>query len=165
MSRVAAPMFLKAIALATMALASACAGVGAPAGPTFAQVAAQLPPIPPDRARIFFYRDYELYESMGRPDITLNGETAGISEPGGVFYRDVAPGRYLIAVRDSTLYPHQDKTVTLSAGQTAYAKIESLKSYNSGDSTHEPDTFVVVLVNPAEGQHEIASERYFPNGS
>jgi hypothetical protein len=146
-----------------VALVSACTGGGAPAGPTFAQVATQVPPIPPNRARIFFYRDYEPYESLGRPYVTLNGGVAGIAEPGGVFYRDVAPGRYVISVRNPTFYPGQDKTVEIGAGQIDYAKVESLRSYNSGDNFYDPDTFAVVFVNPTEGQRDIASKRYFAN--
>ena len=142
-----------------LALLSAC-GAGT-AGPRFADVAAQLPPLAPDRARFFFYRDYELYESMGRPYITLNGEVAWISEPGGVSYRDVPPGTYLVAVRNYTLYPDQDKTVTVKAGETEYVKVESLKSYTSGFESFEPDTFAVVIVDPDQGRRDVAPMRYF----
>ena len=165
MSNVAARGFPMALFLAAMTLVSACAGGGPPGGPAFAQVAAQLPPVPPDRARIFFDRDYEPYESLGRPYVLLNGEVAGISEPGGVFYRDVAPGRYVVSVKSNTFYPGQDKTVDIRGGQTAYVKVESLRSYNSGDSMYDPDTFAVVVVAPEDGQRDIASKRYFPNGS
>ena len=61
MPNVAARRYLQLSALAVLALLAACTGGRAPAGPTFAQVAAQVPPAPPDRARIFFYRDYEPY--------------------------------------------------------------------------------------------------------
>ena len=165
MSRAATSIILRAVAPALIAFLSGCAAGGAPAGQTFAQVAAQVPPAPPDRARIFFYRDYEPYDSLGRPDITLNGKVAGVSEPGGVFYRDVPPGKYLIAIDHDALYPNEDKTISIGGGQTAFVKIESLKSYNSGDITHEPDTFVVAVVDPADGQKDIASKRYFANGS
>ena len=148
------------IALAALAALLTACGAGT-AGPRFADVAAQLPPIAPDRARFYFYRDYELYESMARPYITLNGEVAGISEPGGVSYRDVAPGPYLVAVRNYTLYPDQDKTVTVRAGESEYVKIESLKSYASGMEVYEFDTFVVVIVDPDQGRRDIAPKRYF----
>lgn len=161
MPRASAGAVSRVVAIALLAFVSACAGGGAPAGPSFAQVAAQVPPVPPDRARIFFYRDYELYESMGRPYVTLNGDVAGISEPGGVFYRDVPPARYVISVRNYTFYPDQDKVVAIAGGQTAYVKIESIKSYNSGDSFYDPDTFVVVVVDAADGQRDIAPKRYF----
>ena len=87
-----------------------------------------------------------------------------VSEPGGVFYRDVPPGKYLVAISHDTLYPNEDKTVSIAGGQTAFVKIESLRSYNSGDSSYEPDTFVVAVVGPADGQRDIATKRYFANG-
>ena len=155
----------RAVVVGALALLAACAGATGPTGPTLADVAAQLPPVPPDRARFFFYRDYEPYESLGRPYVTLNGAVAGISEPGGVFYRDEPAGTYLIAVRSNTPYPDQDKTVTMAAGQTLYVKVGSIKGYDSGDSEYDPDTFAVVVVDPASGQRDIASKRYFPDGT
>lgn len=151
--------------LGGLALLGACTGAGGPTGPTFAEVSAQLPPVPADRARFYFYRDYEPYESLGRPYITLNGVVAGISEPGGVFYRDEPSGTYLIAVRGNTPYPDQDKTVAAAAGQTFFVKVASIKGYDSGDSMYDPDTFAVVVADPANGQRDIASKRYFPDGS
>ena len=149
-------------ALGSLALLAACTGTS---GPTLADVAAQLPPVPVDRARFFFYRDYEPYESLGRPYVTLNSAVAGISEPGGVFYRDEPAGTYLIAVRSNTPYPDQDQTVTAAAGQTLYVKVASIKGYDSGDSMYDPDTFAVVMVDPASGQRDVATKRYFPDGS
>jgi predicted RNA-binding protein with TRAM domain len=165
MSRAIGNTHLRAVALAVLTLVSGCAGGGAPAGPTFAQVAAQIPTLATDRTRFIFYRDYELYESIGHPYVTLNSQVAGISEPGGVFYRDAPPNTYLISVRNSTFYPNQDKLVTAAAGQTVYVKIESIRSCNSGDSFYEPDTFVVVVVDAADGQRDVASKRYFASGS
>lgn len=165
MSRLTARSLPMVFFFAAITLVAACAAGGAQAGPTFAQAAAQLPPVPPDRARIFFYRDYEPYDSMGRPYVLLNGEVAGISEPGGVFYRDVAPGRYVVSVKSNTLYPGQEKTVDARGGETGYVKVESILSYNSGDRTYGPDTFTVVVVDSADAQRDIASKRYFPNGS
>lgn len=158
-----APEGVRTVLAGVLVLLSGCAG-GA-GGPNFAEIAAQQPPVPPDQARFFFYRDYEPYESLGRPYITMNGAVAGISEPGGVFFRDTPAGTYLIAVRNNTLYPDQDKTVTAVGGQTFYVKVTSIKSYNSGDSIYEPDTFVVVIVDPADGRRDVASKRYFPGGS
>ena len=164
MSRATTITPVRAAAFAALTLLSACAGGGGPAGPTFAQVAAQVPAAPPDRARIFFYRDYEPYDSLGRPDVTLNGQVAGVSEPGGVFYRDVPPGKYVIAIDHDAMYPNEDKTIAIGGGQTAFVKIESLKSNDSASDFDEPETFVVDLVDPADGQKAIASKRYYANG-
>lgn len=142
---------------------AACAGGGEPPGARFAQVAAQIPPVPPDRVRFFFYRDYSLYNSDQRPTITLNGQPVAIAEIGGVSYRDVAPGTYVISVPYSAIYPNKDKAVTAAGGQTVYAKIQSEKyEQNVTLLDYQPDIFVVVLVDPALAQQEIASKRYFP---
>jgi len=150
------------IFVAALGLA-ACVGGGEPAGPRFAQVAAQLPPVPPDRARFFFYRDYSLYDSLQLPDITLNGQPVAVAQIGGVSYRDEPPGTYLIDVPLSAYFPFKDKTVTVTAGQTVYVKIQSNIFYpNESLADFQWDYFVVVLVDPAQAQTEIADKRYFP---
>lgn len=154
---------IRALTLAVGLGLAACAGGGEPAGIRFAQVAAQLPPVPADRARFFFYRDYALYDSLQRPEITLNGQPAAVSEIGGVSYRDMPPGTYLISVPYSAFFPDKDKTVTVAAGQTVYVKIQSnVFEPNITLFDYEPDIFVVTLVDPAQAQTEIASKRYFP---
>jgi hypothetical protein len=143
-----------------MLLVSACAS-GPPPAP-FGAVASQLPPIPADRARIFFYRYYQLYVSMGRPYIRLNGQPAAISEPGGVLYRDVAPGTYVISVDSRSLYPDQNKTVTLAAGQVLYVRVDSVRGYNAGFDTYDPDDFVVTIMDPGFAQGDMSSLKYYP---
>jgi hypothetical protein len=151
------------IIAAALGLAACAGGGGAPGGPQFAQVAAQLPPVPPDRARFFFYRDYSLYDSLQRPAITLNGQPVAVAEIGGVSYRDMPPGTYLISVPYSALYPYKDKTVTVAGGQTVYVKIQTNIFYpNETLLDWQWDYFVVVLVDPAQAQTEIADKRYFP---
>ncbi|HLJ19778.1 MAG TPA: DUF2846 domain-containing protein, partial [Stellaceae bacterium] len=137
---------------------------GQPAGTRFAQVAAQIPPVPTDRARFFFYRDYSLYNSLQRPLITLNGQPVAVAEIGGVSYRDMPPGTYVISVPDAAFYPYyKDKTVTAAAGQTVYVKIESdVVPQDNPFFNYQPDIFVVVLVDPDQAQTEIASKQYFP---
>jgi len=150
------------ILVAALAL-SACVGGGEPPGTRFAQVAAQLPPVPPDRARFFFYRDYSLYNSLQRPEIALNGQPVAVAEIGGVSYRDMPPGTYVISVPYSAIYPYKDKTVTVGPGQTVFAKIQSEKfEPNITLLDYQPDIFVVMLVDPAQARQEIADKRYFP---
>jgi len=140
---------------------AACTGGGEPTSSRFAQVAP--PPVSSDRARFFFYRDYSLYDSVQRPEITLNSQPVVVSENGGVSYRDMPPGTYLISVPDSAFNPNKDKTVTVAGGQTAYVKIQTQKNEPSGiEFGYQPDLFMVVLVDAAQAQNEIASKRYFP---
>jgi hypothetical protein len=156
MSKVTTNVPLRAVALAVLTFLSACAGGGAPAGLPSAQVAARVPPVPPDRSRIYFYRDDDPYPSQDT-GITLNGEVTGVCEPGGVLYRDMPPGKYLVATSHEPLYPHEDRTISIAGGQTTFVKIESLKSSPSGAASDQPDAFVVVIVDPADGQRAIAS--------
>ena len=155
--------FVRALVFAVAVGLVGCAGGGEPPGPRFADVAAQIPPVPPDRARFFFYRDYSLYNSLQRPYIALNGQPVVISEIGGVSYRDVPPGTYVISVPYSAIYPYKDKTATVVGGQTTYVKIQT-NIYEPSDTLadYQPDIFVVVLIDPAQAQREIASKRYFP---
>jgi uncharacterized protein DUF2846 len=142
---------------------SACVGGGEPPGTRFAEIAAQIRPVSPDRARFFFYRDYSLYDSLQRPYIALNGQPVAVSENGGVSYREMPPGSYVISVPYSAIYPNKDKTVTVAAGQTVYAKILTEKyEPNISLADYQPDIFIVVLVEPTQAQAEIASKRYFP---
>jgi hypothetical protein len=154
---------IRALILSGVLALAACAGGGEPPGARLAQVAAQIPPVPPDRVRFYFYRDYSLYNSDQRPTITLNDQPVAIAEIGGVSYRDVAPGTYVVSVPYSAKYPYKDKTVTAAGGETVYVKIQSDR-YDTDVAVldYQPDIFVVILVDPAQAQTEIASKRYFP---
>jgi hypothetical protein len=127
---------------------------------------AVIPPIPPGAARLWFYRDYEPYETLARPYVRLNEQVFGISEPGGAFYRDVAPGHYSITVDSNGRDINQFAEVDLAASQEAYAKILSLRSWLDDDC--EPwggcDTFYVRLM-PAEAARTAIAARPFYVGN
>ncbi len=118
-----------------------------------------LPPLAADRARLYFYRDYEPSESLAEPWIYLNGQPTVLSIPGHASYRDVLPGEYRITVDSHGVYPNQFKTIRLSAGEEAFVKIESLASWDQG-LTWAHDTFVVALIDPPEGKAELLGMRY-----
>jgi len=121
-------------------------------------------------ARIYFYRDYEPYESLGRPLISLNGQTAGISIPGGAFFRDVAPGTYRVTVftnydfYPSLIYADDLAEVSVAVGETRYFKVESLRSWTERKGFSR-DTFVVALIDPRQAVRELPRMRYLPNES
>src|SRR5437667_5128668 len=105
--------------------AGACILLVAMAGcaqlPSAGSIAIQ--PIPQSQARAWFYRDANVYESLERPYIRMNGGVVGISEPGGTFYRDVPPGNYHVGV-DSYLPPfNSTRDVYLAPGQQVYFKV------------------------------------------
>ena len=148
----------------------ALAGCAIPPAPLFAQAASTVPPLAAGMARIYFYRDYEPYESLGRPAIFLNGQTTGISIPGGAFYRDVAPGTYRVTVSTNydfypnLIYPDELGDVPLAVGETRYFKIESLRSWTERKGFSR-DTFVVALIDPRQAVRELPRMRYLPSES
>ena len=149
------------VIVAMMALC-ACQGpvpdvlAGRTQGPRFSL--ASVPPLQPTLARIYFYRDYEPYESLSQPRIYLNGKEVGASIPGGIFYRDVPAGSYEITCDSKGIYPNQFKSLTLQPDQTLYVKIESLRTWY--DEAHfTGDTFYVALIGPRLAQTEIQSMR------
>ncbi|SRR5579883_333487 len=147
---------IKVLLFGLSLLLSACAG-----GPPLAAVA--VPPVPAGQARIFFYREFLVSESLARPWIYLNGVPTAMSEPGGVSYRGVPPGTYRITVDSEGIYPDQFKTVVLQPGQTLFVKIVSLASWDEGWNWQH-DTFVVALVSSAQAWAEMSTMRYVSGG-
>lgn len=146
------------LAMAAAVLAG-CAGAR---GPLYPEMASTIPPLAADRARIYFYRDYEPYESLSQANLYVNGALAGVSVSGGFSYRDVTPGRYAIAVWTQKDFPNASKTVGLGAGDTIYAKVGSFRGWEDGggDSNFARDTFVVMIIDPEQAQRELATMRY-----
>jgi len=130
-----------------------------------ALASAGVAPPAPGLARIYFYRDWEPYESLSRPLIYLNDAAADVSEPGGISFRDVPAGEYHVSVDTDGTYPHQFKGLVLRAGDIRYVKIESLRNWTHRGKAWERDTFVVELVPERQAQSEIADKRYIPGAS
>ena len=123
-----------------------------------------IPPIPAGAARVWFYRDYEPHESLARPYVRLNEQIAGISEPGGAFYRNVAPNHYYITVDSAGRDFNQVGNANLAAGQEAYAKIVSLRSWLDDDQCaiwSGCDTFYVWLIPAAAARPAIADSPFY----
>ena len=95
-----------------------------------------IPPIPPGQARIWIYSGSQPTSPTNYPHmeaVTLNGVTVGYEQLGGGFYRNVAPGHYVIAAPSFlALDASQSATVDLAAGQEAYLKLDALGWPNGG---------------------------------
>jgi hypothetical protein len=137
----------------------ALAGCTAP--PPFPAVAPHIPPLGPDQARIYFYRDLEVSERISvAPRIYLNGVAVGDAFAGGVFYRDLpAPETYYISVDTKGYYWYPFKEVALKAHETLFVKIESLASWGGSSST-PGENFVVAIIDPAQAEAELQGMRY-----
>ena len=110
---------------------------------------------------MWFYRDYQPYETWNLARIDVNGGYVGAVENGSAIYRDVPAGHYRIAAESVGKDVNQEKDVDLAPGQQVYCKIESLGSWNSGGdlSSFQRDTFYVRLIPPEMAQAEIARGR------
>jgi hypothetical protein len=147
--------------LRTLALLLLLVLAGCAAPPPFTAVAPLIPPLGPDQARIYFYRDWEVSERIAiSPRIYLNGVPAGDAIPGGVFYRDFpAPETYYISVDTKGYYWYPFKEVALKAGDTLFVKIESLASWGSSRA-YPGETFVVAIIDPVQAEAELQGMRY-----
>ena len=141
----------------TLALAGCVAAN--PHLPTYASAERSLPPPALGTARLYFYRLLDPNDPQLGTTVMLNEKPIGFSRTGTVFYRDVAPGSYLVSVLSRGQYPFQFKTVQVQAGQVWYFRIESLPSWSgcsSGKGDCRGDTFVVAIVDPRQARIEIA---------
>jgi hypothetical protein len=123
---------------------------------------------PPGMARIWLFRDLNPNETLAMAYIRLNGVVAGVSEAGGAFYRDVAPGRYHISVDSYVEDRHNEADVALAPGMEAYAKVLPLDDLVQGGGGavgggYRRNTFVVWLYPPEVGRAAVAHS-YFTAG-
>jgi hypothetical protein len=146
----------RVVAVALSLIAASCTQL-----PTTSSVA--IPPLPSGVARLWFYRDYEPYETLARPYVRLNEQVVGISEPGGAFYRDVAPAHYSVTVDTAGRDVNQFADVDLAVGQEAYAKILSLRSWLAEDCGlwGGCDTFYVRLMPADRARTDIAASPFY----
>jgi hypothetical protein len=165
--------FSRRLRLGGAVLLLALTSIGfAPQGLALAEVANPpgLAPVSPGMARIWIYRDYEPYQSLARPYVRLNGAIAGISEPGGVFYRDVAPGSYMATVDSAGTDVQQFVSLAVAAGQQVYVKVLASGSWDSGSSGERGgsgwarDTFYTWQIQPQAAAAEIARMPLYNGG-
>ncbi|HJU15395.1 MAG TPA: hypothetical protein VJ770_02900 [Stellaceae bacterium] len=99
-----------------------------PPRPGFAETAGP----PAGYARIWIYRYDEPYVSLATPYVRFNGRIAGVSQPGGVFYRDVPPGEYHVTVDSEGQDVYQFVTVAVVPGQQVYIQVQVSSSWYCG---------------------------------
>jgi hypothetical protein len=120
-------------------------------------------PLPPGEARIWLYRPWEPSESLNLANVDINDGYFGSVANGGVFYRDVPPGRYHIAPVSFVPNANQDRNVDLAPGQQLYIKIVSLVAWgddNSASRDFQRDAFYARVVPPELAKNEIARDRH-----
>ena len=151
--------WVNAASLLLMLSATACATQSAP------QVAAP----PPGQARIWFYRLWDPSDSLNLANIDVNGVYVGSVEPGGAFYRDVAPGTYHIAPQNRYLDYGQNTNVAVVSGQQVFIKVLDLSSWanavSGGQFYVRRDAWYAWLVLPQYALAEMANPALVPRPS
>ena len=100
-------------AVCTVVLLSGCATGGF----RYEEMSSAIPPLQGNACRVFFYRDASMMGAAIQPEIRLDGEVVGRSQPGGFFYVDTQPGRHLAT---SQTEAEARLEFDLAAGQTVY---------------------------------------------
>ncbi|MFC4278088.1 DUF2846 domain-containing protein [Achromobacter aloeverae] len=106
-----------AFVAAGVALLAGCAA----SGPKFAEMSSTIPQVKEGQGRVYFFRSSSMLGAAVQPEIRLNDQVVGKSQPGGFFYVDGAKGTYKAAASTET-----EKTLsfTLDAGETKYVREE-----------------------------------------
>jgi len=100
-----------------------------------------IPPVPPQQARVWFYRDAEPSGLPDVPQVRLNGAISGVAYQGVAFYRDVPPGHYHVTVDSMVADVNQASDIDLGLGREAYIKVVQLDDL--GQAVWGEPTFAV----------------------
>lgn len=102
-----------ALVLLAVALLSGCAA----SGHSYMAVSSALPPLKDNGCRVFFYRTDSMVGAAMQPEIRLDNQVVGKSQPGGFFYVDTLPGRHLASSQTEN---EARLEFDIEAGQTVY---------------------------------------------
>ena len=127
---------------------------GCASGPIYSSVEKTLPTFAREQGRIYFYRLGGLFGAAIQPSIQMNREVVGSAVPGGVFFRDVSPGNYIIATSTEV---DRELSFTLTAGQERYVRLIT----SLGVLIHRVSP---ELVDPSVGKVEIQGLSYTGGG-
>lgn len=91
-------------------------------GPAFSSIQDRLPTLDDAHGRVVYYRTHESWGSGMKQYIYLDDNRIGVSQIGGVFYVDVAPGDHNSTLQHK-LYPGESAlTLHVTAHETVYVE-------------------------------------------
>jgi len=130
------------------ALAACLVGCSA-TGPRYSEMAESLPSLGENAGRIYFYRDSILGAAV-QPEVTVNGQVVGKSQPRSFFFIDRPAGTYRASARTEA---EGSIDIVLLARQTAYIEM----SINMGFLVGRP---AFERVAESEGRKALPSLAY-----
>jgi hypothetical protein len=133
-----------------LAVLAACLFGCSATGPRFSEMAQSLPSLGENQGRIYFYRTSMLVGVAVQPDVIVNGQTVGKSQPGSFFFIDRPAGTYRASARTEA---EGSIDITLRPKQTAYI----LMSISAGLAVGRP---AFERVAESEGRKELPPLAY-----
>jgi hypothetical protein len=132
----------------------ACAALftGCASGPTYLKMRNSMPPIGKDEGRIYFYRPATYFGSAIQPEVKLNNQMVGRSEPGGFFYVDRPPGNYVVKTTTEVV---RTLSLTLATNQVRYVRFDVSMGFLVGH-------VYPILVESSVGDSEMDDCHYAP---
>jgi Protein of unknown function (DUF2846) len=103
-----------------LVLAVLSALIGCASGPKLNSVRSSIPNLSPEQARIYFYRA-SYFGGAYQPEVTVDGQVVGRAQIEGVYFKDYAPGKYLVS---TSLAQGNDVSLILSAGDVKYIRLK-----------------------------------------
>jgi hypothetical protein len=122
---------------------------GCASGPGYAEVKGTIPPLNPEKARVYLYRTSVLGAALS-PAINLDGASVGTSRAQGFLYVDTTPGSHTVETATEVT---RKLSFTLEKGQTRYVKFGVTMGFFVGHVYPE-------LVDNAVGESEIVSCKF-----
>jgi hypothetical protein len=96
-----------------MALLTGCAATGQ----SYLSVSSGIPPLKGDASRVYFYRTDSMVGAALQPEIRLDNQVVGKSQPGGFFFVDTAAGRHVASAQTEN---EAKLEFEVERGQTVY---------------------------------------------
>ncbi len=132
-----------------LAVLAACLFGCSASGPRFSEMAGSIPSLGENQGRIYFYRTSIMGMAV-QPDVTVNGQFVGKSQPGSFFFIDRPAGTYRASARTEA---EGTIDITLRPKQTAYI----LMSISAGLMVGRPE---FERVAESEGRKELPPLAY-----
>src|ERR1700737_2418182 len=88
-------------ALAVCAFVAVTAS-GCASGPEYKDVASSIPTMKEAQGRVYFCRSGSMFGAALQPEIKLNDQVVGKSQPGGFFFVDEPAGQYVVSTSTET---------------------------------------------------------------
>ena len=127
---------------------------GCTAQPRVATSQAQLPPVEPGMARVWFFRQSDptggnVYAAD--PIVYANGAPVGEIRQGTAFFHNFSPGKYRFTVQPFGTPANLVDTLQLAPGTQAYVQVQAVPNWEMG-STAGGASFAVLTMSPQEAQ-------------